>query len=359
MNDGKNHKKDPQGAGERFWAGDGVGCESCHGPAEHYLSEHYRVKFRQLSGSEKESRYGLFDLKNLETRAQTCAECHVGGSDRDVNHDLIAAGHPRLIFEFAGFQAIYPKHWKREADRQRYPDFEARSWAVGQVASAQAALKLLEARAAGDKTKPWPEFAEYSCFACHKDLTSNLPRPKSADAAGKAGTFPWGTWNLSVLEAYAKQPGVDGEAFLASLKQLRGLMQTPGSRREQVQREAGNLEVALAAWRKALQSQPAWDPKHLQELMEGLAKEGERRADTMDWDQAAQLYLALSAVYVGRKELAGAAPPGPVEQDLRRLRDRLRASFKKGYDSPRDFDPLADPPLKTQLQQFRSHLEIP
>jgi hypothetical protein len=30
---------------------------------------------------------------------------------RDVNHDLIAAGHPRLSFELSAFMATMPPHW--------------------------------------------------------------------------------------------------------------------------------------------------------------------------------------------------------------------------------------------------------
>ena len=41
-------------------------------------------------------------LYDLDRRAAACAECHVGGAHGDVNHDLIAAGHPRLDHLAAG-----------------------------------------------------------------------------------------------------------------------------------------------------------------------------------------------------------------------------------------------------------------
>src|SRR5207253_2017930 len=96
--------------------------------------------------------------------------CHVGGPSedgrppRDVDHDLIAAGHPRLEFEFSGSLANLPAHWS-EKGRNAAPDFPARAWAIGQVASAGAALELLgdRARAAEQQSGRWPEFSEYDC----------------------------------------------------------------------------------------------------------------------------------------------------------------------------------------------------
>ena len=52
-------------AGERFFVGDGVGCESCHGPAEKYLTTHYGRGFKELSNEEKESTYGLRNVWDL------------------------------------------------------------------------------------------------------------------------------------------------------------------------------------------------------------------------------------------------------------------------------------------------------
>ena len=166
--------------GPRFLLSDGVGCESCHGPAGRWLTVHYRDDFRNQSPEYKAS-LGMRNTKDLATRAKVCTECHVGNVNKDVNHDLIAAGHPRLNFEYAAFLANYPKHWSRSRpDRPPHPDFapdfEARAWAVGQAASAQAALDLLAYRAEEKHGRPWPEFAEYDCFACHhSDLRQHVP----------------------------------------------------------------------------------------------------------------------------------------------------------------------------------------
>ena len=74
---------------------------------------------------------GWRDTKNLATRADLCATCHVGTDRADVNHDLIAAGHPRLSFELGSFVATMPPHWDVAREKRQRPDLEAKLWAVG------------------------------------------------------------------------------------------------------------------------------------------------------------------------------------------------------------------------------------
>src|SRR5262249_2697203 len=74
---------------------DGVSCEACHGPAEKWLTKHYQKSWGRLSAREKNV-LGMSDTKDLLARASLCVTCHIGTGDLEVNHDLIAAGHPRL-----------------------------------------------------------------------------------------------------------------------------------------------------------------------------------------------------------------------------------------------------------------------
>ncbi len=108
----------------------GVGCENCHGGAGDWLTTHYQPSFLALTTKESGAA-GLYPTKDLSFRVAVCARCHVGGSDREVNHDLIAAGHPRLAFEYTSFQRHpnYQPHWKERAFGK---DFEARAWVIGQ-----------------------------------------------------------------------------------------------------------------------------------------------------------------------------------------------------------------------------------
>jgi hypothetical protein len=97
---------------------EGVSCEQCHGPAEHWLTAHVRKDWRPRSLAEKQ-KLGYRDLTDVLTRANLCADCHVGGPGRDVNHDLIAAGHPRLFFELSAFHANMPRHWPEKSIGER------------------------------------------------------------------------------------------------------------------------------------------------------------------------------------------------------------------------------------------------
>ena len=95
----------------------------------------------------------------MAVRAGVCVDCHIGapGADgmpaRNMDHDMIAAGHPRLTFEMSAFLANMPHHWDDRAEKSR-DDYSAHVWAVGQVASTQAALRLLAARAKAAEAAP-------------------------------------------------------------------------------------------------------------------------------------------------------------------------------------------------------------
>ena len=99
---------------------DGVGCESCHGPSDRYLAAHTTSGWKTKSRDEKEDHWGLWNTKDLTRRSSVCVGCHVGEhsggglSVRDVNHDLIAAGHPRLNFEFSASLENMPSHWNEK-----------------------------------------------------------------------------------------------------------------------------------------------------------------------------------------------------------------------------------------------------
>jgi len=75
---------------------------------------------------------------------------------------LIAAKHPRLLFEFVAFEEAMPAHWK---PRQRDASFD---WFVGQIAAATRGPGRAQTTGR-DARRPLAEFAEFDCFACHHD----------------------------------------------------------------------------------------------------------------------------------------------------------------------------------------------
>src|SRR6185503_17447885 len=88
------------------------------------------------------------ETKNLSQRAAVCMKCHVGPSDaagalQVVDHDLIAAGHPRLSFEHHTYLESLPAHWNRSRDEQTNSGtFHFRSWLAGQLKQFEQTKKL-------------------------------------------------------------------------------------------------------------------------------------------------------------------------------------------------------------------------
>ena len=141
--------------------------------------------------------------KDLLARGQPCTECHVGLGPSDVNHDLIAAGHPRLNFEYGNQLAKLPKHWRVDDDKARHPDYEAKVWALGQLLTAKASLDLLESRAArslpDDSTTPGPSSPSIPASRATTNWSRRLGARQRLDGP-KPGTLQWGTWYMPMAE---------------------------------------------------------------------------------------------------------------------------------------------------------------
>jgi len=309
---------------------DAVSCESCHGPAQPWLAAHTQGGFKELDAATKERDFGLWNTKNLARRAQVCASCHVGNPDvplMQVNHDLIAAGHPRLNFEFSSALAKYPAHWRMADEHARTPDHAWRTWQVGQIAVAAAAVRLTEARARRSaEGAPWPEFAEQDCFSCHKNLTVDSDRVayRTPKTAGRA---PWQTWYTGSLAL------ADTEANNA-LDNLKAHMVKP----------APNAATSAILARKALEGltrrivdatdRDSWSTAQQQEASIRIARFCGENAEKLVWEQQAQGFLALAAL---RDDLRRREGQNKAEFELpyRTVRESLLGQFPSGYDSPR------------------------
>jgi hypothetical protein len=318
----------------------GVGCETCHGPAEKYLTTHYQDDFKALSRREKAERYGLYPAKDLAFRVTLCASCHVGDAGRNVDHDLIAAGHPRLAFEYTGYHhnPRYQRHWRETAYG---PDFDARAWEIGQVACAKAAAELLAVRA-GSPDRPWPELAEASCFACHKDLTG-IASKALTEFRRKPGSLPWGTWYFSTLDLAAGDDSIRDEVR----KVAEHMEAAPGDRAEIADR-AGRLakrlngrlhELQAAADRDSL-ARP-YDGKRLAGGFDAITRraltDDGRRFRDPDWEGVTQHYLGAAAFYYAWAVADPAGRDPRPRTPLVQLGGSLR--FPKGYNSPHGADP--------------------
>lgn len=196
---------DAQG-NRRLHLEDGVSCEGCHGPAERWLAAHFRPGWTESSRLAA----GMTDTRSILGRVGVCLDCHVGSPHAQVDHDLIAAGHPWLHFDMGEYHARCHKHWDsaKDINPDIHPrgrrDFEAQLREVGRVAVAQAALDLVALRAR-DAQRPWPEFADYDCRSCHHDLKAPSAWPTRP---GEAGNPDLNHWYGEILAASKSKPEV-------------------------------------------------------------------------------------------------------------------------------------------------------
>jgi hypothetical protein len=287
--------------------------------------------------------------------SQTCVGCHVGSGPvsgfsgvRDVNHDLIAAGHPRLNFEFAAFLANIPPHWNVEK-KSRTPKAVAHTWAVGQAVTAKAALELLVYRAEQAELRPpraaWPEFAEYDCFACHHDLQGKSWRQERASAQRRLGSLSWSGWYYAMPRMLAAPAMADVPELLPALDELGRLLEMPNPK----------APLVIAQARKTIKP---IDSRLLKNLAganydaRSPAKAYRSRLENplsaeASWDVASQLYLALAALTDDGKQDPKLDPA--IRDLLKKLAFPEGQARSEKYDSPKDFQPKS---VRTILERL-------
>jgi hypothetical protein len=334
---------------------DGVGCEACHGPAEGWLSAHYQHRFSAQGPARAAAALrdlGMWDTDDLVSRAQICSGCHVGAPGRDVNHDLIAAGHPRLQFDYAAYFRKLPAHWNRADDRAAWGDnVDAMSWAVGQAVNSQTALRRLAARAAGESN--WPELSEWSCVDCHHDLRDDADRQKRlAERSGLSGVnFAWDDWHHQAprqyMAAIERAWGIDSQLAAQIQRDMAELAERVGSIRAD-RHEAAERAEALASkmdqWiSKLRRADPDLDA--IARLSLEVAELHRQRGIT-SWSEAALAYDALASLHQSRLDglrRVGAAADPSVDQITRIIRQMYDELYrtKEGMGRPFQSDALA------------------
>lgn len=343
----------------------GIECESCHGAASQWLANHYR---RGYSATHLAT-FGMTATPNLLVRSQVCAKCHVGSETNDMNHDMIAAGHPALRFEATSYHDRLAKHWPAHEERFAIPDFQAQLWAAGQLASADAALHLLHGRAARShrvsesganaSRSPWPEFSEYSCLSCHQRLRPEADNRALRLRAQPASQPEWNPWFLVLpLERSSAGSGESLPAAFAAWGTLRTRLQpvlTTNAKdvesstefvRRQLFNDFGFLTTA-GGW----QAPPTFSQDDLIHTIRATAPKAE------SWESLCQIFLALQAAQRGfqdhhhrsamRIKMNPALPrKNPLNMsDWHRNLESIRWSlaFSKGTDVPRALSRTAKP----------------
>lgn len=322
----------------------GNSCQSCHGPANDWIGRHHLRRWSRETGM----KYGMLQTRDLLTRARMCADCHVGSRHREVNHDMIAAGHPPLRFEMASYHNRLPKHWRHENERHSDPEFQKQLWLAGQIAVADAALALLEARV--DKTRSqsvWPEFAEYNCGGCHHGL-----RFKNARSSNASRTLipTWGDWHYSFIKKiWAGEDADQGDAFVVSFGNLEDAMEKLGDLHPN---DVQQLRVILNDW--ACERDLSELATSVEPTVREVLKTQTIQGGIDSWESAAQTYLSLVAVYA--PTLRRSIEHTTFVESLRSMNRSL--SRPQSQTTGGFFEPLTHPdPDTLRADKFRESLQ--
>jgi hypothetical protein len=221
---------------------DGVACEACHGPASNWLGSHLQVKSNSpedLAATHTDSvRKGMTDTKKLDVRAKMCLACHLGHGVQQVDHEMIAAGHPDLPFELDTFTVGQPAHHRapKPATGNTLP--MVRAWAVGQSVALAEAMRLLAAHA----VKNWPEFSDLECYQCHHDLLLDSWRIQRGYGNHKPGSLQVNLARFDVMRILVAQAASQLPAFDNDMRRLSNIVSEKFTNGAAVAQAAASIE---------------------------------------------------------------------------------------------------------------------
>ena len=309
----------------KSYAAEGVSCEGCHGPASGWLGPHTTRGWTHAQSVAA----GMYDTKDLVARTEKCASCHIGGADRAVDHEMIAAGHPDLVFDLEAFSAAMPRHWRSEDPWQH-----VRSWSVGQIVQLREGLERLSERAKGGA---WPEYAELDCFACHHSLTraENSWRQELGYRERRPGNPPWNHARFAVARHVVRvaDPGA-ADSLESQIQSLASEVSRLQTDRTRLAGATVAVQGSLDALAKRLSAAPV-DRARTVQFIRAIAEDGERIAASGERsaEQAAMSLETLIGTLAENKQVDQAAARAALDRLFQQLEN------PSGYD-PRRFAPL-------------------
>ncbi|MFK8115505.1 MAG: multiheme c-type cytochrome [Rubripirellula sp.] len=323
----------------------GVSCESCHGAASEWLDPHLQASW---AGPQRfEPATGMIDTESIVGRSETCVRCHIGsrtanGMVRDMNHDIIAAGHPALRFDALLYNENLPKHWNVSgAVENEFSASPVRTRAVGRAINLAAAASLSAERAAGhlkDRKVPWPELSDYDCFACHQSLSMqeyNLPSTDTNKSPLQVsdGLPVWNSWHTN------------NQAQFRGNRPLLERLSPHLSKPEDVIAVATRI-AELQRVKAADYSKQTYDAKvRMTEALRALAA-----SPPHDWHQAAVTYLELDAA---TRQLEMDAEMADKAAKIRQVLSEVEQLLRFDQQAAEGTASVFDSPVRFDPQQFQ------
>ena len=305
-----------------FDVAEGVSCESCHGPSSAWIGPHIASSAKHVDMV----KLGLIDNKNLAVRSEECLTCHLGSAKKEmqVDHEMIAAGHPDLTFELDSFTAVEPPHW---VEKNPDPLFGMRAWGVGQAVQLRESMLRVSRRA---QSGPWPEFSEMDCITCHHSLTGPESwRQKEGYAGHRPGDPPYNLSRFVVFRHFADEiDSSTNQQLTADVSKVAMLITSMSPDRAAVESAAnGAAQLAdkLLGEIRDAQYDKARTDRLLREIAndaDAISKQGERAAE--------QATMTVDSLYIA------SAKAGGTNGATRAAIDQLFTQVKNpsGYNAP-------------------------
>jgi hypothetical protein len=311
---------EPAHRAREFEVSEGVSCESCHGPASAWLGPH----IQPTANHADMVRLGLVDNKNLGIRSERCLSCHLGARGMEVDHEMIAAGHPDLIFELDAYTAVEPPHW---VEKNVDPLFGMRAWSIGQAVQMREGLFRIARRA---HAGPWPEFSEMECITCHHALTGPESwRQREGYADRRAGDPPYNLARIVVFRHFAREidPDTTRDMEAATVRVAR-LVTAMSSDRAAVE-SAATRAAELADKLVAEVSAARYDRARTESLLRNIASDGDMISRQGE-RAAEQATMTVDSLYIA------VAKAGATSAETRSAIDNLFIQVKNpsSYNAP-------------------------
>jgi hypothetical protein len=309
---------------ESFELVDGVSCESCHGPASGWLGPHTTKDWPH----EKSVQLGMYDTRDLIRRSERCLSCHLGTSEKFVDHEMIAAGHPDLTFELNLFSSVMPAHWKEPPDNAWRG---VQVWSVGEAVQLQKGLERLARRASSPS---WPEYGELDCFACHHSLTK--PEDSWRQELGYAGRTPGvPAWNQSryvVFRHVARKINAErAQSLDASIAKLSALLGARNGNPQEIA-AAATQAAATAGQLAEMLDAKTYDQAFALAVMRSIAQDGDA-ISAQGQRSAEQAAMSLDSLYVACKQTSKGVSDADLKETITGLFHQV--DNPSAYSAPR------------------------
>jgi hypothetical protein len=322
--------------GERFRTGEGVGCEACHGPAEHWIESH--VAAGATHGSNVAD--GLYPTDEPLAQAKLCLSCHFGNRDKLVTHRMMGAGHPRMSFELETFAQTEPAHFVIDADwRRRKHEWDpVRVWAIGQaLASAEILDVLLDPKRNHDGL--FPELVVFDCYACHHSMRDKRWTPAANTSPGRIRLNDASFLMLRHIGRRVLSPEASRELDARMAALGRAVAGDGGDALE----AARALQESIRRLLGPLRNRP-FGANDIQALLQGLVADG-ANGEYRDYGGAEQATMAIAGLlnYLAKRG------------ELREVR-QVNAALDAAYDAVKDDETYQPERFRAALARLGARL---